>query len=331
MKLLTLALPVYDGGTCIGFTLQSIIDALLSLSTQEKQMCEILISDNQSVDETSKVINQFISNGLEINYHRNETNIGYDANIDMLVEKAGGKYVWFLGCGEQIKNDALHRLIEKLNINDEYTNILVDFDIYDERKEKITDIRVFNFDKDVLIEAKNNFSHNKYALAVSSNIVNKKKWQQVKKNKLVVDGWCHVERILDMIALENSSKTLLLPHPYFTLLREKNGWWTKPNSYLLLLFHIKIIRSMLDKGYEEKSVEKLEYKQSRVALLMAIVQSKDFGMNLTYKILQDMIELFKYDYFFWLVAFPLLLMPKQLMFIPRSIFKLLQKIKSYSK
>ncbi|MDX1809597.1 MAG: glycosyltransferase family 2 protein [Sulfurospirillaceae bacterium] len=330
MKLLTLALPVYNGETCIGLTLESIDKALEALSSQEKQIVEILVSDNKSIDGTSQVIKKFINQDLDINYYCNEINIGYDANIDALVERSSGKYVWFLGCGEQIKSNALHRLIEQLNVEQEYTNILVDFDIYDEQKQELTESRVFDFDNDILIESKNDFPVDKYGTAVSSNVINKNKWQQITKNKLVVDGWCHVERILDMIALEDNSKTLLLTMPFFTLFREKNGWWTKSNSYLLLLvmLHIQVIESMLNKGYKKEIVQILKLKQSRLTLLMSIVQSKEYGMKLDYKVFFNMVKLFKYDYFFWIVTVPLLLIPQKLIFIPRSIFKLYKTIKS---
>lgn len=325
--LLTLGLPVYNGEICIGFTLQSIIDALKYVN--ESTQIEILVSDNNSTDKTSEVVNKFITDGFEIKYYYNDTNIGYDGNIDAIVKKASGRYVWFLGCGEKIKVDSLTRLIEKLNNDIKYTNILLDFDIYDEIKNTITDKRVFSFDDDVLLEGKNNFKYNKYGPAVSSNIINKKMWLKVIDRAFVVDGWCHIERILNMIALDENSKTLLLVHPYFTLYREKDGWWTKPNSYLLLLLllHIKVIKSMLNIGYDEEVVNKLQYKQSRSALIGAIIQSKGYGLKTNKKIFNDLFKLFKYDYFFWLFLLPLLLLPNSLLFIPKGILRVKNIIK----
>lgn len=321
--LITLGLPVYNGEKCIGSTLESIIDALKNI--QDLNLIEILVSDNMSIDKTCEVVNKFINNGIEIQYFCNEKNIGYDRNIDSIVQKASAKYVWFLGCGEKVKIDSLSRLIGKLNNDMEYTNVLLDFDIYDEKKNIITDKRVFTFENDILLEGKNNFQYDKYGPAVSSNIVNRESWLKIIEKPFVVDGWCHIERILNMIALDENSKTLLLTNPYFTLYREKNGWWTKPNSYLLLLLllHIKVIKSMLNIGFSKEIVNKLELKQSRIALLGAIVQSKEYGMKVNKKVLNDMIELFRYNYFFWLFAFPILILPNKMMFIPRSCLRTL--------
>ena len=155
--LLTLGLPVYNGAQCIALTLQSIINALNTLSLEDKGQIEILVSDNASTDCTQEVVKRFIPNGTRIHYVRNEKNLGYDGNIDSIVQKSEGQYVWFLGCGEQIKEDALSRLIYKLE-NTNYTNIVLDFDIYDARKDKIVDDRIYTFDTDILIKGKNDFS-----------------------------------------------------------------------------------------------------------------------------------------------------------------------------
>ncbi|MGJ0334208.1 glycosyltransferase [Aliarcobacter cryaerophilus] len=324
---LTLGLPVYNGEECIGCTIQSIVDALNNLVDQTK--IEILVSDNNSIDKTSEVVKKFIEDGHEIKYYCNETNIGYDGNIDAIVKRANGKYVWFLGCGEKVKIDSLSRLIEKLDNEIEYTNILLDFDIYDERKNIITDKRVFNFENDILLEGKNNFKYTKYGPAVSSNIINKKVWLKVIDKPFVVDGWCHIERILNMIALDSNSRTLFLVNPYFTLYREKDGWWTKPDSYLLLLLllHIKVIKSMLNMGYDEAIVKKLQYKQSRLALIGAVIQAKSYGLKINKKLFNDLFELFKYDYFFWIFVLPTLILPNKLIFIPKIVLRILHEIK----
>lgn len=325
--LLTLGLPVYNGEGCIASTIESIVVSLKNI--KYTYLIEILILDNLSTDKTSNIVNRYIDSGLNIKYYCNKKNIGYDGNIDQIVKKATGKYVWFLGCGEKIKENSISRLIEKLDNSNDYTNILLDFDIYDEIQDKITDKRIYSFDNDILISLKNDFKYNKYGLAVSSNIINKNKWMQISNEKFTVDGWCHVERILSMIALSNNSKTLLLPEPYFTLYREKNGWWTKPNSYLLLLLllHIDVIDSMHKKGFSEEIIKKLRYQQMRMSLIGAVIQSKSYGLIVDKTIILDMIKRFKTDYFFWLFVLPILILPKQLDIIPRIIIKVITIIK----
>lgn len=327
MQLITIALPVYNGAKCIGSSLQSIEDALSLLSHTNRNKIEIIVSDNKSTDKTKEVVEKFTNKLINLTYFCNEKNVGYDGNIDLLVKRSHAKYIWFLGCGEKVKKNALERLIEKLDNDMVYTNIIIDFDVYEELQNKITEERGFNFNNDLLINNKNDFHKHKYSSAVSANIINKNKWLKVIDEPLVVDGWCHIERILNMIALEDNSKTLFLPKPYFTLYREKNGWWTKPDSYLLLLLHINVIESMLKKGFDPKIVKKLKYKQMRMALIGAVLQSKHYGLVVDKDLINEMIRRFKADYFFWLCVFPVLLLPRQLDFIPKGVLKILYLIR----
>lgn len=330
MKLLTLAIPVYNGEVFMSQTLDSIYNAQKILSNKQKLMLEILISDNKSTDKTTEIIERY-KNKLSIKYHCNSTNLGYDRNIDILVEKSEAQYVWFVGCGEILKPNAFLRLLDKLNNDINYTNILLDFDVYDEMKDKIIDLRIYDFNEDILIKSKNDFSYTKYAPAVSANIINKNKWNQIVTNSLVVDNWCHIERILDMIALDENSKTLILPHPYFTLYQDTNGWWTKPNAYLFFLSYIDVINSMIKKGFDDSVVKHLKRKETYFGFIGSIIQWKKSGMKFDKKVLNNMLRLFKYDYFFWLIAFPLLLTPKEFLFIPRSGFRLIKKTRNFIK
>ncbi len=308
--LLALGLPVYNGQNCIEETLKSISQ---SLSFIDAQLIEIIVSDNCSTDNTTEIIEKYINENKDIRilYYANEINLGYDRNIDLIVNRSSGKYVWFIGCGEKLKEDSLCRLLKILQ-NGFYTNVLVDFDIYDEKLSAISQRQIFDFKDNILLRGKNNFSYNRYNPAVSGNIVNRELWNKVSVEKLYVNGWCHIERILSMIALSDDSQTLLLPGPFFTLFREKNGWWTKSNSYLLLLLHIKVIRSMKAKGFDDKVVLNLERKQSHLALIRAMIQSKSYGLKVNKKVLSELFELFKYDYFFWFTVLPLLLIPNQI-------------------
>jgi len=324
--LLTLGIPVYNGEKCLTQTLESL---KISLDyCKNKNLFEILISDNASIDQTYASIKGFTDKGLEIQYFRNIENIGYDRNINNIVQYARGKYVWFLGCGETLKEDALQRLEEKLNVQTEYSNIVLDFDIYDEALEKITDTKIYPLDNDIILEGKNNFSHDKYALAVSSNIINKRMWNEISNQKLVVKGWAHIERILSIIALNEDSKTLILPGPYFTLFREKNGWWTKQNSSLLsfLLLHIEVIESMKSKGFKPSVVDKLRKQQSRIPIIIGILDLKTQKFTLDQNIIYKMLRMFSTDYFFWSFIFPLLWIPNFLLFIPKAILKLLTEL-----
>ncbi len=73
---------------------------------------EIVVSDNASSDETQSVVRRYTDRGLPIRSHRNQTNIGPDANILQCFNLARGTFVWVLGDDELLEPDALCSLVQ---------------------------------------------------------------------------------------------------------------------------------------------------------------------------------------------------------------------------
>ena len=90
------------------------------LSTLEKQNVksaswEIVISDNNSADETGDVVRSFLPKLPNIKYFVNKENIGGDRNLKSLFDKATGKYVWILPDDDNINGtNAIEEIICKI-------------------------------------------------------------------------------------------------------------------------------------------------------------------------------------------------------------------------
>jgi len=326
---LAVGIPVFNGARDLQRTMDSLERALQSLG--KTCMVEIIFCDNDSTDKTEDIIRNFLTlTHSSCTYFRQYTNIGFDLNLDTIITVSSATYIWFLGCGDMVKCDSFSRLLSKLSDENEYTNVLVDFEVYEELSNKMTDEKMFSFDEDILLEGKNNFQYNKYGASLSSNVVNRIKWLNISKFNLVVNGWGHVERILSMISVNDDSQTLLLSGAYFTLYRERDGWWTKPDSYIFILRHITIIRHMAKLGFSSKVIAKLERKKKGASLIRAVVQSKTDGLQVDKKIILELVGMFKQDVFFWVMVLPILLLPKNLLFFPRLalwIIAVLQKLR----
>lgn len=68
------------------------LNAFLSqLSDENKHLFKIYVSNNSSPDNITEVVNQYISEGHEITYHINNTNIGPDKNIASCFCKSPGQ------------------------------------------------------------------------------------------------------------------------------------------------------------------------------------------------------------------------------------------------
>jgi abequosyltransferase len=107
--LLTIAIPTFNRSACLTQLLEVLAPQLVGESR-----VELMISDNQSQDDTPAVVESFRQKGLVLTYIRNETNIGSDANFLQCFEQASGKYMWLVGDDDIILPDALARILPVL-------------------------------------------------------------------------------------------------------------------------------------------------------------------------------------------------------------------------
>ena len=83
-SLVTVGIPVFNGEKYIEKRIESIIK-------QTYQNFEIIISDNASTDNTSKLCEKFTKD-KKIHYHKQKKNIGIFKNFKYLIANAKGKY-----------------------------------------------------------------------------------------------------------------------------------------------------------------------------------------------------------------------------------------------
>lgn len=74
---------------------------------------EVLVSDNDSPDNTSEIVQKYLPLGLR--YSKNPTNIGPDANFLKLFEMATGDYIWLPGDDDSINADTLAYIIKLID------------------------------------------------------------------------------------------------------------------------------------------------------------------------------------------------------------------------
>ena len=87
--LLSIAIPTYNRAQYLRKLLSLLADQL-----KDEPRVELIISDNQSPDETPMVVEEFIRAGLRCRYIRNPEDIGPDGNFLQCYELASGKYLW---------------------------------------------------------------------------------------------------------------------------------------------------------------------------------------------------------------------------------------------
>jgi abequosyltransferase len=112
--LLSIAIPTYNRASLLRLCLEQI----LKQATPYINELEVLVSDNDSTDDTERVVTDIINHGLNITYIRNSENIGAERNVIQCFEKATGKYVLVLGDDDLILDGGLKRIFDSLRENE---------------------------------------------------------------------------------------------------------------------------------------------------------------------------------------------------------------------
>lgn len=105
--MISVCIPTYNAAAYIGETLES-------LTRQTYTDFEVIISDNASTDGTKDVVESFFRRFPRIRYYRNESNIGYTANVAKAVQYASFDYVAIFHSDDIYLPDILKREINFL-------------------------------------------------------------------------------------------------------------------------------------------------------------------------------------------------------------------------
>lgn len=94
----SICMPTYNGSSWIEETLKSIL-------SQSFQNFEVIISDDCSKDKTLEVIKKFKDKRIRI--YRNQKNLGYGKNLQVLRKLAKGEILFLMGQDDILLKDAL--------------------------------------------------------------------------------------------------------------------------------------------------------------------------------------------------------------------------------
>jgi glycosyltransferase involved in cell wall biosynthesis len=108
---LSVGIPVFNGAVELEMTLSS-IERIEEFKSGE---LEVLISDNQSQDDSFQVATAFARKYPQsVSLSQNPVNLLFRKNLAVLCSLSKSKYIWFLGVGEQITATSLRPLVRHL-------------------------------------------------------------------------------------------------------------------------------------------------------------------------------------------------------------------------
>ena len=108
--LITVGIPTFNRCNELDNSLKAIYNEIVSLD----QHIELLISDNNSNDNTKGIIDKW-SKKLKITYIKNLKNIGFDRNVDNVMKHASGDYVLIMSDDDILIKGSLKLYLDALN------------------------------------------------------------------------------------------------------------------------------------------------------------------------------------------------------------------------
>ena len=119
---LSICIPTYNRSQKVISLLRFLREELNSILYPED--IEVIVSDNCSSDNTSKVLSEFNNQNRFFTYHRNEENLGLIGNILKLVDLSSGRYVWFMG-DDDIYHEGVVKRVLSLIRKEYYSYIFI--------------------------------------------------------------------------------------------------------------------------------------------------------------------------------------------------------------
>jgi abequosyltransferase len=328
---LSICIPTYNRAKFLPDLLDSIVK---QIDDSNKNIIEVVISDNASKDNTKEVIDSYRSKIPNLVYFRWDENKGADRNFIKVVELASGDYCWLMGSDDVIEDGSINYVLNFLEKNKNISGISLNRNAYDfELKFKIKERPVGGFYfkenfvlKDVNLIFKYFFYYFGY---ISGQVVNRRLWNQVlEENKGAIanyfNAYVHVYLISKMI----------LKNPLWGYINEKLVNSRGGNdSFLSELGVLK--RMYIDiMGYEKISGDvlgrdNLLYKSLNEKILKILVRNHvlniKFNSDLGYRNLLEILKICfkyykKYLYFYYFVL-PLLITPTFFLKIVRFVYR----------
>ena len=112
-KNLSIVIPTYNRADFLDYSLEVHIPML------KEYGIEIAIFDNASTDNTQEIVSKWMKEYDYLTYHKNETNIGPDANFEKALKYPDSDYVWLLGDTYKLSEEGVRYFLKQIE-NEKY-------------------------------------------------------------------------------------------------------------------------------------------------------------------------------------------------------------------
>lgn len=237
LPLLTIGIPTFNRARYLCDALDSIVK---QAGENPKDSFEIVVSDNDSRDETSEIIGNYTGKYSFIYYHRNSENIGDDRNGMNIINEAKGKYIWLLGDDDVIEPQGIKKVLKVLNEHDNLKLILtnwkdVDYDL------TVLNPKVHGFREDIILSDPNKaFAETKLMYGfMSCVIVERAGLLSIPDTEKYIGTHLILMYLIPKMMLLGS--TFIIADPLIAFRHNNQKTWDKKDSQLNAFIHSQIL------------------------------------------------------------------------------------------
>lgn len=330
--LLTVAIPTYNRGKSLRATLLNFISQVERHALTD---IEILVCDNCSVDETSEICARAVADNptISIRYAENETNIGFDRNVNALFGHARGTYVWTFSDDDQPGDDALPTVIKLLRQRD----VRFAFVNYKVGVEGAQMQSRYGSGENRWLEASELLKEIRFSNSlISACIFHRQTWIEANPEQHFDTFWIHFFVARDIL-LQGTG--LIIGRPMFTMIQggleqsraERNTAGSDDVEFFLLA-HLKFVQFATE-------LAGVGYDRSTCALAKSLGKREDIRQVINFKLTatkyspkqicrtwKRLAEYRSASLRFWLLATPLLFTPS---FVVKLMRVVARRIKSW--
>lgn len=261
---------------------------------------QLIISDNCSEDDLSSCCQYYSDKGLNITYHRNETNIGPDGNFEWCFYHAAGNYVWLLGSDDIPVQGFLKILVHYLE-NGEYGLVHLS------KKKRKQELTIYNTSDEMAVAV------NYWITFMSANIISTDSLKSVKLSDYKNSFMIQVPAYLNACCSYSKNAIIYLPS-YFEKETDNanNGGYNFFQVFVTNLFNIYdsfVNRGLLSKDAFDR-IQKIEYKEYLVDVIihnLIFKQKRNFSVDGGWSIIKEHYKCKAYAYIYTILR--LLTMP----------------------
>ncbi len=273
--LLSICVPTYNRADLLEHCLNSISK---SISGYE-DFIEVIISDNNSSDNTQAVINSFHNRIKNIFSYRNSTNLGFNGNLIKIVDEyVSGRYCWIIGDDDFLSCCAIKVLFKQLiDTNVDYIN-------FNFNTINIGEINTFNKNGELEpisknyyygrfednISLLNNYGNILFTF-ISASIIRSDILKKIDLSKIDGDMWSNVETLFPLAfnyaKLLKGKNCIYIDFPIVTALVHVKDWnWGLP------LLHLRYLPELYE-HYLKEGFTKSQLYSSKLIIFNCAINS----------------------------------------------------------